>query len=227
MKRLLVLNLIVDPGTRDRFDRETWPRVAPGVPIEVARLSDAFPGPEGRSHLLLSGSELSAAERNERDDDVCRTVREFVDAGRPVLGICYGHQMIARALAGDDRCRKAARPELGWRRIALRPDPLFAGVGNLVSACSHYDEVHGLPGGFEVLGGTDACAVQAMRLRGAPVWGVQFHPEVDRGQGEGMFARNLDRDPSLADHFHEELEDPSELEGNLRIFENFLGTGPA
>jgi GMP synthase (glutamine-hydrolysing) len=152
-------------------------------------------------------------------------VRGFVERERPVLGICYGHQMVARAIAGDDVCRRAPRPEFGWKRIEILGNPLFRGMRDPVSLQSHYDEVCGLTEEFEVIASTDDCPVQAFQLRGLPVWGVQFHPEVVYEEGERMNRDRVVKDPSLAGRIAAELDDPSRLAQNERIFRNFFRSG--
>ena len=118
---VLVLNAILDAEARARFDRVTVPRFAAlasqAVGITYLEGDDLSARHDGATHLVITGSELSAVRPHERDDDVTRLIRSFVDAGKPVLGICWGHQMLAKALAGAHVCRKAARPEFGWRRV--------------------------------------------------------------------------------------------------------------
>ena len=224
---ILFLNCIADPAVRSRFDARIVPRLAAlaGAPFAVAHLFGAGPrpGPADASHLVITGSELSAARDHPHDAELCRTIRDFVEAGRPVLGICYGHQMLARAFGGA--CRRAERPEFGWKAVDLRPSPIFAGIDSLVTAHSHYDEVDRLPAEFEVLASTDRCEVQAFRYGGAHVYGVQFHPEMTREDGQRMFAENVEADPAIARHLTDDLPDPSLLAANDRIFTNFFAAG--
>lgn len=226
---ILMVNSIVDAGIRGMFDAAVWPRLAglAGMDFSVAYFPDPepLPGPDGFSHLLLSGSELSAAVRGDRDEELLAMIRAFLEAERPIFGICYGHQMLARAIAGDAACRRSETPEFGWRKPDLRPNPIFYGVGDLVSASSHYDEVCNLPGDFTVIACTDHCAVQSYQYRDLPVWGVQFHPEVEHRQGEDMFRRNLKKDQGNAKWHRHELEDTSQLQGNDRLFLNFFRSG--
>jgi len=223
---ILVLNAIQGEEARERFDRVTVPRLAAlaGEAVQIARLADDEPLPhdDGRTHLLLSGSELSASEPHERDAEVYALVRSFLDAGKPILGICWGHQMVAKALAGDQVCRRAETPEFGWREVEVQPNALFEGIDRVVSAHSHYDEVFDLPDPFQVIASTDACPVQAFQVGDAPVWGIQFHAEIAHDQGRADFARHLRQDPSLEPYFHDELEDPSVLDDNALLFENFF-----
>jgi len=221
-----IVNCIISEGPRRRFDARVVPAVAEiaGRAVDVAHLAGGLEGPdaEGATHLVVSGSELSASKPNEEDEALVRVIRGFVESGRPVLGLCYGHQMIAKALVGQRAVVRAKRGEFGWRRIDIRPNALFAGIEDLIAAQSHYDEVRGLPDTFEVIASTPSCAVQAFQLRTRPVWGVQFHPEVDHDSGNAMFAENLSADPAVETSFIDDLDDPTRLRANRRLFQNFF-----
>jgi GMP synthase (glutamine-hydrolysing) len=147
--------------------------------------------------------------------------------GLPLLGICYGHQMIARALVGDGACRRAAVPEFGFKTLRLVENPLFDEIETLTPVHSHYDEVTGLPPDrFEIIASTDQCAVQAFQVRQQPVWGVQFHPELDERSGRKMLERNLATEPAAREHFVDELVDPAQIKACDRLFENFFRAEP-
>jgi len=123
--------------------------------------------------VVLSGGPASVlAEGSPRVD---RTVWEL---GVPVLGICYGLQLIAHELGG--KVDKAAHREYGPATIEARGEsPLFRGLpGKLDVWMSHGDRVESLPPGFEPVassGNAPFAAVQDARRR---IFGVQFHPEV-------------------------------------------------
>ena len=224
----MVVNLIIDEKPRMQFDRVVVPRLAAlsGSSLDLVHLADPdpLPDPAGHSHLVLSGSELSAADGAPRDEELIRMIRKAAFGGTAILGICYGHQMIARALAADTACKKAKRSEFGWRKIDLGENPLFEGIDRLVSAQTHFDEVVDLPEEFEVIAATFACPVQAFQVTGLSVWGVQFHPEVNHQMGEAMFERNVARSECARENFANELADPADLAVNDRIFENFFAS---
>jgi GMP synthase-like glutamine amidotransferase len=79
---------------------------------------------------------------------------------------------------------KRGRWEFGWLPVSVteagQADPLLADLGNPFYAFLwHGDQVTRLPEGAELLASTEVCPVQAYRLRGRPVWGVQFNPQYD------------------------------------------------
>jgi GMP synthase (glutamine-hydrolysing) len=230
MKRLLILNCIEAETPKLAFDREVAPELGVqfGSGWDVAHLCGAssecaLPSGKEYSHLILSGSELSAAEKNPRDLELCSMIRDFVARDRRILGICYGHQMIARALVGSACCRRAKTPEFGWKSLLIQPNTLFAGIPELIAVHSHYDEVFDLPPPFRVIASTADCAVQAFAYGAQPVWGTQFHPEMTFDLGTDMLQSNLRTEELAPELFVDELRDPQQLRWNRLLFENFFG----
>jgi len=103
-------------------------------------------------------------------------VAEAADAGCPVLGVCYGHQVLAEALGG--RVAGMDGFEIGYNEIRrTRDDPLFDGIGDSFTAfTTHGDAVVELPPSATLLAENDR-GVHA--FRDGHCWGVQFHPEYD------------------------------------------------
>lgn len=111
-----------------------------------------------------------------------RLVERWLDEGRPLFGSCWGHQFVARLLGGRV-VTDLSREEVGSFDVHLtgagREDPLFAGFPTTFTAhLGHHDVVDELPAGMVELARSDACPNQAIRLRGAPVYGTQFHAEM-------------------------------------------------
>jgi GMP synthase-like glutamine amidotransferase len=151
-----------------------------------------FPDLRRFSHVILTGSEASILEPEPWVFEEAEVVREAVRNGLAVLGSCWGHQLLAFALAGPGHVARCDRPEVGWIpvRLAAESDLLGQAGEEPLSFSIHFDEVRDIDGAFEVLASTDVCAVQAMRLKAAPVWGLQCHPEVDIPTGL-KFLRDL------------------------------------
>jgi GMP synthase (glutamine-hydrolysing) len=103
----------------------------------------------------------------------------ILDAGVPVLGLCYGHQLIAHARGGTVRPQKSR--EYGDARIALTKTAcaLWKGLDQYEHVwMSHGDSVEAMPPGFEMLATTDGTHVAAMGDTTRHIYGLQFHPEV-------------------------------------------------
>jgi len=99
-------------------------------------------------------------------------------SGIPILGICYGMQLIARDLGGE--IARSQHREFGAAALEIvRASPLTADVATVSRAwMSHGDTVLAPPPGFEILARTASCAIAAMGDVGRKMYGVQFHPEV-------------------------------------------------
>ncbi|HET8723388.1 MAG TPA: glutamine-hydrolyzing GMP synthase [Anaeromyxobacteraceae bacterium] len=123
--------------------------------------------------VVLSGGPASVLA-----DGSPRVDRAVWDLGVPVLGICYGLQLIAHELGG--RVDKAAHREYGPATIEARPGAaLFAGIpARLDVWMSHGDRVEALPPGFEPVASTQSAPFAAVQDPVRRIYGVQFHPEV-------------------------------------------------
>jgi GMP synthase (glutamine-hydrolysing) len=106
-------------------------------------------------------------------------IRSAADRGQPVLGICLGAQLIARALGA--RVYKSAMAEIGWKPIETdpiaSPDPVFSNVNSPAEVFQLHHDTFDLPNGAERLAHSRDVANQAFRW-GRSVYGVQFHPEM-------------------------------------------------
>jgi GMP synthase-like glutamine amidotransferase len=144
-----------------------------------------FPDPGEFSHLILTGSEASILERDPWVETEAGLVLNAAASGTAVLGSCWGHQLIAYALAGPRCVGRCPSPEIGWIAVQVdRESELLGATGTVHHVFSvHFDEVRDLPASFEVLASTGACRVQAFRAGNKPVWGIQSHPEIDIPDG--------------------------------------------
>ncbi len=113
----------------------------------------------------------------------------FLELDIPILGICAGHQFMARHYGGD--AREAPEPEYGAMEIKLQNGggKIFAGTNETQIVWeSHNDEVHEVPEGFFITASSDSCVVQGMENEKGDRFGLQFHPEVNDSEfGKEMF----------------------------------------
>lgn len=123
--------------------------------------------------VILSGGPASV---HAADSFQCDT-RVF-DLGVPVLGICYGHQLIAHQLGGQ--VDKGKVREYGHANINFTERKgIFENLEENEDVwMSHFDQVVKLPLGFKVVGATEDCPVAAMVNTERSIFGIQFHPEV-------------------------------------------------
>jgi GMP synthase-like glutamine amidotransferase len=132
------------------------------------------------SHVILTGSEASILRREPWADREVEFVREAFRAGHSILGSCYGHQLLALALAGPAHVGRCREPEIGWIPIQIEADSVLLGPRREASTFSvNFDEVRDLSDPFVVLASTEICPIQAFGVRDRNVWGLQIHPEID------------------------------------------------
>jgi GMP synthase (glutamine-hydrolysing) len=162
------------------------------------RLESALPPLGGEMAVIITGSALSVTEALPWKDAVSARLRELVRSEVPVLGICFGHQLLAHALGGRVSTNPNGR-EMGSTPLTLlEGDELFAAGGSLVVNNTHVDSVVELPPGARVLGRTALEPHAAVRF-GPSAWGVQFHPEIDADVLRDYFAAR--RSTLLAEGF--------------------------
>lgn len=107
-------------------------------------------------------------------------IRAHVDAGVPLLGVCLGGQLLAKALGGQ--VSRAPEPEIGWYEVERLPeaagDPLLRVAPERFPSLQWHNYQFALPDGATLLARSSGC-LQAYRF-GEAAWGLQFHPEVTR-----------------------------------------------
>ena len=134
--------------------------------------------------LVLSGG----APRIGLEGDLGNCGEYLEKADFPILGICAGHHFMGRFFGGIVKPSKT--PEFGKVELKiLKQNKLFDGVPEKSIVWeSHNDEVAKLPRVFEILAESNSCQIQAMKHRNKPIYGLQFHPEVEHTEfGEKIF----------------------------------------
>ena len=152
--------------------RPTWRMTAFDLP------KGAFPAdPGGFDGLLIGGSPASVLDDTPWIARLLTLIRSAHAAGVPMVGACFGHQAIARALGG----RVGANPGpfvLGAAETEITaPAPWMVGAGRIRLAAAHGEQVAELPPGAEVVGRSDGCPIAAYRI-GTRVFATQYHPEM-------------------------------------------------
>jgi GMP synthase (glutamine-hydrolysing) len=187
VKRVLVIQHepFEGPGTlRDALS---------GCELRILRTYDAEPVPatleEDGLVVLGGGMGVSDADRLPYLRDEMRLLAGTVGAGRPVLAVCLGSQLLAAALGG--KVSKAPRKEIGWYTVDLlagaRDDLLFAAAPESFTAFHWHGDAFTLPAGAAPLASSALTPFQAFRA-GPRAWGFQFHLETDRQTLDAMLS---------------------------------------
>ena len=155
---------------------EAWD--GPWQEVDARADGALLPAARAMAGVVITGSASSVVERAPWMLRAERWLAEVVEQDVPVLGVCFGHQLLGQALGGLVRENPNGR-EMGSVPLELtEPDELLDGIGDKVNM-SHRDSVIELPRSARLLAKTALEPRAALRF-GARVWGVQFHPEFDR-----------------------------------------------
>lgn len=135
---------------------------------------------------------FTGGPNNVSEEGAPSVQKELLELGIPILGICYGQQLIAHVLGG--KVEQASAREYGNTTVQLDDSaPIFAGLSN-ESVCwmSHTFHVSELPSGFKSIASSESCPNAAIENKALKIYGLQFHPEVKHSQfGQNMIENFL------------------------------------
>ena len=147
--------------------------------------------------------------------------KEIFEMKKPLLGICYGHQLIVNNFGGKV---KRANREYGSSLLTIDNDSdLLNGIGESVRAwMSHGDEAEQIPNGFEIIGHTESAKAAAIADKKNSIYGIQFHPEVIHTEQGTDILKNFalkicgaSQDWSMETFVEDSVKKISEIEGNV------------
>jgi len=177
------------PGIKEKFgDFDEWfvRGLSKSLDLTVVNTeAGELPGdPAAWDGIVITGSPAMVSDREPWSEKAAEWLAQAVDKAVPLLGVCYGHQLLAHALGGDVGYHPGGR-ESGTKRVELlasaRNDPLFRGMPDSFRAhLTHKQSVLRLPPNATLLGRNEFEPHQAFRI-GKCAWGVQFHPEFSEG----------------------------------------------
>jgi len=210
MKKLLIIKAgsTFAETARKYGDFEAMVLHGSGLQKELVEVVDAvrpgsLPAPDSCCGAIITGAHCMVTDDLDWSLALEAWVRSIVNGAVPLLGICYGHQLLGRATGGQVGFHPRGK-EVGTFEIRLRPearqDPLFSALPELFPVhTTHSQSVLALPPGAVLLAENDFDPHHAFRI-GPCAWGVQFHPEYD---SRIMYDYILAQADSLTDGGHD------------------------
>lgn len=196
--------------------------------VEVFR-NQPLPALEKTAGIVITGSASMVSHRQDWSEKTAQWLRQAVQAGLPVLGVCYGHQLLAHALGGKVGPNPNGR-QIGTVATTMLPaaaeDPLLGDLPFHYSAqTSHSESVLELPPNAQRLASSPLDNNFAIRFS-ENAWGVQYHPEFTAAvmseyikyRADAISAEGLDPDQLLS-----KVSDTEEARSVLKIFADLVG----
>lgn len=181
---------------------------------------------DGYSGIFLSGSPHGAYEDVPFIHREHELIRDAAERGIPMLGICFGHQILASALCGRDQVFRREQCEVGYKWLEVTPeahtDPVCSHLGpKMHMFVWHNDEVRADHPDMRILASSDLCPNQVWRYRDLPVWGIQGHPEITLETAKDWFEASRARLEHDGADLDELMRTASEAEDAKMILDRF------
>jgi GMP synthase (glutamine-hydrolysing) len=215
--------------------------------VSVARLDERFAGygfeverswafggdfPDdlsGYAGIFLSGSPHAAFDDVDFIHREHALIRDAAAQGVPMLGVCFGSQILGSALCGREQVFRRSTCEVGYKWLEAQAeaasDPIAKDIlPRVYMFVWHNDEVRADHPDMRILASSDQCPNQVWRYRDRPIWGIQGHPEITRAQSAIWFEENrarLEKDGAVIDELNRSSDDAEQaktLLGNFAAF---------
>lgn len=212
-----------------RGDACNWIKTAGNFHDEAVRVVSVFageklPAPDTVKAAIITGSPVMVTDRVPWSEYTAAWIRDAFQQSTPLLGICFGHQLIAYALGGVVGANPKA-PEFGTRAVHktlhAQNDPIFHNLPEkLMMQSAHYQSVLRLPEEACLLASNRQDKHQAYRI-GKCTWGVQFHPEMDAYILREILVQDKSFYENDGINVDQELRHLSESPHGQQLFNNF------
>lgn len=186
--------------------------------------SGTLPDPEDLEGIVITGSPAGVYEDHAWLPPLRDFIRRAYDNGTPMLGVCFGHQIMADALGGDVR-----KSEKGWGlgrhtyRIESRPSFMGDAPATLSVACSHQDQVLTVPPSADVFLASDFAPHAGLVYRNGRAMSVQPHPEFDDAYATALVEMRREKAPdTVIDAALTSMQTPSDSQKLRAIIRNFF-----
>ena len=220
MKLTIIETGLVPEAIRDEF--EDYPAMFRAMMDAVGAFDfetvsvvtgEALPGPEGLEGVMITGSPAGVYDPEPWIGPLMEFIRQAARADVPLVGICFGHQILAEALGG-----KVVKSEKGWAAgrhiydVVACPDFIGEACPAVIGgAASHQDQVVTLPPGARIIAASDFTPYAGLYYPDAPALSFQCHPEFSDAYSAALYASRRAR---LGDEMTDRALESLEVEGD-------------
>lgn len=198
--------------SKTQGDFADWIAAGLGNPSNQLRINawevSVFPAPSTLTGVVVSGSHAMVTDREDWSERLAIWLKNCVAENTPILGICFGHQLLAYAMGGEVGYRTQGI-EIGTRTVSVTEhaagDTLFKNLpAQFPAQLVHSQSVLTLPPGATLLASSTDEPHQAFRIGNCAAWGVQFHPEFSANAMRAYIQQK-------ADYLVEQQQNPEAL----------------
>lgn len=143
---------------------------------EIDVRCEALPAAPSNAALIITGSDSSVYGEDAWITELAGWLRQ-VDPALPIVGICFGHQLLAQIYGGKVE-RASVGPQIGLFEYEACPDPIWRGIIKFALPAWHYDQVVGKPADADVVAFNPSCQIAALKYRKRRMLSLQAHPEL-------------------------------------------------
>ena len=176
--------MVIDPAVV-KPAIESFNRIARVAPYPVTYHLPALYGTKSLSMynrnvigIIILGSAASVNDRNDWQENISDIMIDASSRSIPVLGLCYGHQLIGHVFGGKVEPLWSGKKKQGKRIVRLKKTNLWGEPSSGPLLYSHQDGITKLPPDFEIIAASDMVSMDAIASKKEPVWGFQTHLEA-------------------------------------------------
>ena len=177
--------MIIDPAVVTP-SIESFNRISTVAPYNVTYHLPALYGTEtilntydkNTLGVIVLGSATSVNDKNKWQNEIEKILLNAAEINVPILGLCYGHQLIGKIFGGEVGPLWHGEIKRGNRKVDIKKSPMWGSANSGELLYSHQDVVTKAPPNFDILASSKMVDIEAIQAKNKPIWGFQAHLEA-------------------------------------------------